>query len=74
MNAHADAESAGVDLIAQSLLDARDLFGSGGLVGGGSALRQDGSVGQGRAENQCASGDVAGGRAVVDERVSLLGI
>ncbi len=52
LNAHADAEGAGVEFVAQALLDALDLFWRGGLVGGGSAFRQDGSVRQRCAENQ----------------------
>ena len=73
-NAHPDAESAGIELVAQTLLNALDLLGRGRLVGGGPAFRQNSSGGQGRAENQGARGYVAGGAAVVDERVSLLGI
>ena len=60
--------------IAQALLNVCDLFGSSGLFGGRPALGQDGSRLARRAEDQRSRGDVAGGGAVVDERVSLLGI
>ena len=80
LNAHADAECAGVEFVAQALLNALDLLGSGGLVGGGSAFGQDlrnarcgpWLPSQRRAENQSACRYVAGGGAVVDERVALL--
>jgi hypothetical protein len=44
LNAHADAERAGVELIAQALLNVSNLFGGGRFVGRGSAFRQDGAV------------------------------
>ncbi len=45
LDAHADAECAGIEFLAQALLNAFDLFGRGRLVGSGSAFRQDRTFG-----------------------------
>src|ERR1035438_433793 len=46
LNAHADAESAGIKLVAQTLPNALDLFGRGGLISGGAPFWPKGFVGE----------------------------
>src|SRR5208337_3135547 len=80
LNAHPNGQTAGVQLRAQTRAYGIDLFWSGGLIGRRSALRQnlrDAGMGtlaarQGSAKHLTAGRDVAGRRAIVDQRVALL--
>ena len=72
LDAHADGQAAGVQLFAQALLDALNLFGRGGLVGRGPALGQDVARRQWGAEYQRARRHMAGRGAVVESANALL--
>src|SRR5580698_388245 len=82
LNAHTDAEAAGIDFVAQPLLNFGDLAGRCRVVRGWPALGQDvgnaGMVRAGRrqrsAEDQRPRCGMAGGGAVVDQRLAVFGL
>src|SRR5271169_131696 len=73
LDSHSNGQAAGVQLRAQALADSLDLLGGGGLVGRWAALGQDFAGGKRGSEYQGSRRGVAGGGAVVNQRVAFLG-
>jgi hypothetical protein len=67
LDAHADAESAGIELLAQAPQRGLELLLRSGVVCGRAGGRKDLLRGQGGAEHRGASREVTGRGAIVDQ-------